>query len=67
MLNFVKITALLKKLLKSWFDEILFDESKFLIFPYSTLYMQIFFVFSHCTVAINFNYGGDVNTIQKVK
>ena len=31
--NFVKVTVLLNELLKSWFDEIFFDESKFFIFP----------------------------------
>ena len=32
--NFVKVTALLKELLKSWFDEIFFGESNFFLFPH---------------------------------
>ena len=32
--NFVKVTLLLKKLLKSWFDEIFFGETKFFVFPH---------------------------------
>ena len=35
--NFVKPTFLLKKLLKSWFDEIFFGESKFFILPHCVL------------------------------
>ena len=37
--NFIKVTFLLKKLQKSWFYEIFFDESKF-------------FIFSHCNVHV---------------
>ena len=32
--NLVKAMELLKKLLKSWFDEIFFSEKKFLVFPH---------------------------------
>ena len=32
--NFVKVTVLLNKLLKSWFDEIFFGEREFLVFPH---------------------------------
>ena len=32
--TFVKETILLNKLLKSWFDEIFFDEREFLVFPH---------------------------------
>ena len=32
--NFVKVTVLLKKLLKSWFHEIFFGEREFLKFPH---------------------------------
>ena len=31
--NFVNVTVLLNKLLKSWFDEIFFGEREFLVFP----------------------------------
>ena len=35
--NFVKLTVLLNKLLKSWFDELFFGEKKFLVFPHCTV------------------------------
>ena len=35
--NFVKVTVLLNKLLKSWFDEIFFGEREFLVFPHCDL------------------------------
>ena len=41
--NFVKVTVLLNKLLKSWFDEIFFGESKFFIFLHCV--MEIYCTF----------------------
>ena len=35
--KFVKVTVLLNELLKSWFDEIFFGETKFFIFPHCAI------------------------------
>ena len=39
--NFVKVTFLLKNILKSWFDEIFLGDSKFFIFPHCGAIMHI--------------------------
>ena len=50
--NFVKVTILLDKLQKSWFDEIFFCESKFFILPHCDLYGLIYLVKKDLTVNV---------------
>ena len=49
--NFVKLTVLLNKLLKSWFDEMLLGDREFLVFPHCGVWkLRIFFFLSSHTV-----------------
>ena len=45
--NFVKATFLLKKLVKRWFDEIFFGESKFFILPHCGFQLRLILIVCH--------------------